>query len=63
MMKVESSRVTRRRFLQSTIAGGVAVATAEAKPERQERESDREKLQRIAEECGSELGAVERVGR
>lgn len=62
-MKEQRGGLTRRRFIQTTIAGGVMVSSIEAAPVPEEPDSDRTKLERIAEECGSELGNVERVGR
>lgn len=63
-MKEQPERgLTRRRFIQTTIAGGVVVSSIEAASVPTEGESDRARLKRIAKECGSELGRVQRVGR
>lgn len=63
----ENQKLTRRRFLESTVATGIvstvaATATAAASAEPRRADPRRERLESLLETYGSELGKSRRVG-
>jgi len=54
-------KLSRRRFLETTVVSGV-VATAATPAVAKASDPERERLERLVETYGSELGKIRRVG-